>query len=78
MATPYTEATEDAAFAQDQPGHCVSRLPIQAGQDMGVDVHGHRDGPVAQPLADHLGRYPGGQRGTCMVMPQIMQPDLRI
>jgi hypothetical protein len=29
-------------------GHRVGRLPIQAGQDMGVDVHGHRDGRMPQ------------------------------
>jgi hypothetical protein len=43
---------------------------------MGVDVHGHRDGRMPQPLADDLGRHPGGQGGAGVAVPQIMQPDL--
>jgi len=31
---------------------------------------------MPQPLADDLGRHPGGQGGAGVAVPQIMQPEL--
>src|SRR5215216_2882920 len=60
---------------EDQAGHGVGGRRVHAGNDVAVDVQGDGDIGVAQALANHLGRDPGGQRRGGVAVADIVEPD---
>jgi hypothetical protein len=64
-------------IAEDQAGHCLRRLLVQARQHVRVGIQRDLNGGVAQALADHLGRDASRQRRVCVAVAHVMQPDLR-
>src|SRR4029453_2823925 len=66
-----------AGTIQNQAGHGVRGPSVHAGDDVAGDVKGDGDGGVAEALADHLGRNPGGQGGGGVTVADIMEPDRR-
>jgi hypothetical protein len=59
------------AVAQDQPRHRVGCLGVQAGQHVALGIHRDGDVGMPQPLADHLGRDAGCQRGGCVAVANV-------
>jgi hypothetical protein len=60
-------SVDAGAVAEDQAGHRLGRLGVQAGQHMRVAMQRDLDGGVAQPLGDDLGRDAGTLGGSLLL-----------